>query len=349
MNESGGNNLACQAYTPSHLEALRLRRVAGKGRAYSCDPSMLGGGTAVKMSNDERQWKPTLDVLDGSIGSITDSVVSAESSLSYVDGNPVKSCSSTPRELDMPDLSVAETLIASAAPADTNIEVSGNVKQYAEMKSVGTNTIKSTSCASIATLKSGNLNEERKLCTGANGKARSDSMSSDTPLKGNLSRSKRESPASGTKDAMASTTPISKRETKDKKSHQNSASKKAEKSPHSKSSENDRENSKQQLSLADGNKSNQTMREYVMNDLLNIDSRNQDGSATEDIDENMAEFLRVPRKLEWMMVFSLAVCLDSFLYVWAMLPLKFVWGVVCLICSLYNPKEGVRGISFHRR
>ena len=70
------------------------------------------------------------------------------------------------------------------------------------------------------------------------------------------------------------------------------------------------------------------MKEYVMNDLLNIDSRNQDGSATEDIDANMEEFLRIPSKLEMLLLFSLAVCLDSFLYAWAMLPLKFVWGVV---------------------
>lgn len=93
----------------------------------------------------------------------------------------------------------------------------------------------------------------------------------------------------------------------------------------------------------------QTMKEYVMNDLLNIDSRNQDGSATEDVDENMEEFLRVPPKLEGLMFFSLAVCIDSFLYVWAMLPLKFVWGVICLACSAYSPKKGVRGVKFHRR
>ena len=93
----------------------------------------------------------------------------------------------------------------------------------------------------------------------------------------------------------------------------------------------------------------QTMKEYVMNDLLNIDSRNQDGSATEDIDENMEEFLRVPPRLEGLMLFSLAICLDSFLYVWAMLPLKFVWGVVSLACSVYSPKKGVKGVKFHRR
>jgi hypothetical protein len=91
------------------------------------------------------------------------------------------------------------------------------------------------------------------------------------------------------------------------------------------------------------------MREYVINDLLNIDSRNQDGSATEDVDENMEEFLRIPPKLEGLMLFSLAVCMDSFLYIWSMLPLKFIWGVISLACSLYSPTKGVRGVKFHRR
>lgn len=93
----------------------------------------------------------------------------------------------------------------------------------------------------------------------------------------------------------------------------------------------------------------QSMREYVINDLLNIDSRNQDGSATEDVDENMEEFLRIPPKLEGLMLFSLAVCMDSFLYIWSMLPLKFIWGVISLSCSLYSPTKGVRGVKFHRR
>jgi hypothetical protein len=93
----------------------------------------------------------------------------------------------------------------------------------------------------------------------------------------------------------------------------------------------------------------QSMREYVINDLLNIDSRNQDGSATEDVDENMEEFLRIPPKLEGLMLFSLAVCMDSFLYIWSMLPLKFIWGVISLACSLYSPTKGVRGVKFHRR
>jgi hypothetical protein len=92
-----------------------------------------------------------------------------------------------------------------------------------------------------------------------------------------------------------------------------------------------------------------SMREYVINDLLNIDSRNQDGSATEDVDENMEEFLRIPPKLEVLMLFSLAVCVDSFLYIWSMLPLKFMWGVISLSCSLYSPKSGVGGVKFHRR
>ena len=35
--------------------------------------------------------------------------------------------------------------------------------------------------------------------------------------------------------------------------------------------------------------------------------------------------------------------------VWAMLPLKFVWGLVSLACSAYSPRKGIRGVKFHRR
>lgn len=91
------------------------------------------------------------------------------------------------------------------------------------------------------------------------------------------------------------------------------------------------------------------MLEYVKDDLLNIDSRHQDGSATEDVDANMEEFLRIPSKLENLMMFSLAVCVDSFLYVWTMLPLKVVWGVVCLLSTVLKPGKGIRGVMFHRR
>ena len=63
----------------------------------------------------------------------------------------------------------------------------------------------------------------------------------------------------------------------------------------------------------------------------------------------MQEFLRVPAKLEWLMGFSLAVAMDSFLYAWTMLPLKCVWGCVCLVCSVVSGGRGVRGVRFHRR
>ena len=96
-------------------------------------------------------------------------------------------------------------------------------------------------------------------------------------------------------------------------------------------------------------KNKKSMKEYIINDLLNIDSRHQDGSATEDIDANMEEFLRIPFKLENLMWFSLAVCTDSFLYVWTLLPLKAIWGCVCLLCTIVSRNKGIKGIAFHRR
>ena len=48
---------------------------------------------------------------------------------------------------------------------------------------------------------------------------------------------------------------------------------------------------------------------------LNIDSRQQDGSATDDVDANMEEFLRVPFRIEKLLLFGVAVCFDCFLNV----------------------------------
>ena len=82
---------------------------------------------------------------------------------------------------------------------------------------------------------------------------------------------------------------------------------------------------------------------------LNIDSRQQDGSATEDVDVNMEEFLRVPFRIEKLLLFGLAVCFDCFLYVLTVTPLKFVWSVLCLACTIVRPGKGFGVCRFHRR
>jgi len=91
---------------------------------------------------------------------------------------------------------------------------------------------------------------------------------------------------------------------------------------------------------------------YLKNDLLsnmNLDSKQQDGSASEDVDANMQEFIKVPSKLEGLLFFGLAICTDSFLYLLAFLPLKFIWSCICLLCTILRPGKGIRGCRFHRR
>jgi hypothetical protein len=82
---------------------------------------------------------------------------------------------------------------------------------------------------------------------------------------------------------------------------------------------------------------------------LNIDSRQPDGSASEDVDANMEEFLTVPFRIENLMFFGIAICVDSFLSVLTVTPLKFVWSCLCLICTIARPGKGVGLCRFHRR
>jgi len=343
---SRNNNLECQAYTTTHLEALRLRREAGREdrRAYSFNDSMTTPPPNSQLRKQFEQqksggkdWKPSLDVVDGSVA--PDSVVSIESTGTFVDTR------NSPREEEgddkslnhqniiMPDLALLDkngkdkestaippsnknstSMSSEVDTAQQTREVTGASKDTPDKTAIR----HSTSCASnmssdtLETIKSGNIN---KVLSAR--KSRSQSISSST--------------SATTRDTSARTTSAAESEkstTVTPKKRNSSTTATKVKSP---------------------DKTNQTMKEYVINDLLNIDSRNQDGSATEDIDANMEEFLRVPSKLENLMIFSLAVCMDSFLYAWAMLPLKFVWGIVCIICSVVRPKGALQKIRFHRR
>ena len=353
-------NLECQAYTNSHLEALRLRREAGKGRAYSFNDSLLQGRALADIEEAptrQPQWKPTLEVLDCSSREASDAALNTDGIFMFEDVQSKGSREPGVLDIIMPDLSLPDSAGGKAqnaaarggnphaAPAPASAPVSGPeqdvMQRSTQTKTVGTNTTAilnlgehirhSTSCTSIMssdttkTLKSGNLKSERHRAAGG--------VLLSTPSKGAMSASS--TPAKDCASSMAT------RKMKDKfETHEI-------KSLGRKTSQHPQQAAK--LAIVDTDKSNQTMTEYVVNDLLNIDSRNHDGSASDDIDENMEEFLRIPPKLEWLMGFSLAVCLDSFLYTWTMLPLKFVWGLVCLACSLCSFGKGVRGVRFRRR
>ena len=84
-------------------------------------------------------------------------------------------------------------------------------------------------------------------------------------------------------------------------------------------------------------------------DGLNLDSRQHDGSATEDVDANMEEFLRVPWRIEELMSFGTIICADAFLHVLTVTPLKFIWSCLCLVCTILNPGRGIGWCRFHRR
>jgi len=397
-----GNRLECQTFADTHLEALRLRREAGKGRAYSLNDSDLIGGKAPGNGTKApmQQWMPTLDSLDGSVREPI-SASSVISSGTFVD---VRSQGTVDEpdglDLNMPDLSLPDASRSVEAKVHTqasdnqqnNNQIPREVlstgpsaneedKKQTKSKSVGSNMtlttaemiVRNTSCASnmsCQTLKSGNLNEQvrsssaRNKIHEGNGATlvstsckveRSHSVANTQS--GRSSASNKDCPSAD--DPGNATTPSEQREdevvkpfkeeTNGKLPHMSTESETTKgKSPHKQRSS-ERQRPDKASALADNNKNNQTMREYVINDLLNIDSRNHDGSATEDIDENMEEFLRVPHKLEWLMVFSLGVCVDSFLYAWAMLPLKFIWGLVCLLCSVCSAGRGISGVKFRRR
>ncbi|KAL7542817.1 hypothetical protein ACHAXR_012140 [Thalassiosira sp. AJA248-18] len=344
-------NLECQAYTTTHLEALRLRREAGKGRAYSFNDSLLqdggSGGRAAAAKEITTGESKEIDI------TMPDLSVPA-SKISHNDNEAADSAATN------------SSSAMSTNDVETKVPVGGSAR--ANTAAAVENIIAhSTSCASnmssdtTKTLKSGN-SSARKQPKPRSGSIASSSSPSMKERSQSISSSKSGSSASAADAAGAASTTTNTatpaKRNKGKSPHKHSSQQQQQskgKSSH-KSSSSDQQSTTTISAVAavaadnnNGNKNNQTMKEYVINDLLNIDSRNQDGSATEDIDANMEEFLRIPSKLEILMIFSLAVCIDSFLYAWAMLPLKFIWGWICLVCSGVSLGKGVRGIRFHRR
>jgi len=107
-----------------------------------------------------------------------------------------------------------------------------------------------------------------------------------------------------------------------------------------------------ELAVVSKSKSNATECNTVESlfQILNLDSLRQDGSATSEVDANMDEFLCVPYKLEGLLLFGLAICVDSFLHVLTVVPLKFAWSCLCFICTVCRPMTGGIGrCRFHRR
>ena len=65
--------------------------------------------------------------------------------------------------------------------------------------------------------------------------------------------------------------------------------------------------------------------------------------STPNVDVQMEEFVRVPWQLEYLLNFGFYICIDSFLYIVTVLPLKFLWSIL-LMGSSWTGKY-----RFHRR
>jgi hypothetical protein len=66
--------------------------------------------------------------------------------------------------------------------------------------------------------------------------------------------------------------------------------------------------------------------------------------STPDVDLQMEEFVRVPSQLEYLLNFGFLICIDSFLYVLTVLPLKFLWSLLLMLFASWTGHY-----KFHRR
>jgi hypothetical protein len=65
--------------------------------------------------------------------------------------------------------------------------------------------------------------------------------------------------------------------------------------------------------------------------------------STPNVDVQMEEFVRVPWQLEYLLNFGFYICVDSFLYIITVLPLKFLWSILLMVSSWTGKYR------FHRR
>lgn len=82
-----------------------------------------------------------------------------------------------------------------------------------------------------------------------------------------------------------------------------------------------------------------------------LDHLNSFQESNHDVDRQMQEFIKVPGAVENTLFSGLLICVDSFLYVWTILPIRFAWS--CVLLSLHyffkwtNRRPG--NYQFHRR
>ncbi|CAB9514627.1 posterior transformation protein 1 homolog [Seminavis robusta] len=82
-----------------------------------------------------------------------------------------------------------------------------------------------------------------------------------------------------------------------------------------------------------------------------LDHLNSFQQSNHDVDLQMQEFIKVPGAVEKTLTSGFIICLDSFLYVCTILPIRFVWS--CVLLSLHYffkwTKKPAGNLQFHRR
>ena len=82
-----------------------------------------------------------------------------------------------------------------------------------------------------------------------------------------------------------------------------------------------------------------------------LDHLNSFQESNHDVDVQMQEFIKVPGSVEKTLSFGLLICIDSFLYVCTILPIRFAWS--CVLLSLHYffkwTKKPAGNYQFHRR
>lgn len=67
-----------------------------------------------------------------------------------------------------------------------------------------------------------------------------------------------------------------------------------------------------------------------------LDHLNSYQESTADVDVQMEEFIKVPGGVEQVMSFGFCICLDSFLYMITILPIRFVWSFLLLLLNGFD-------------
>lgn len=71
--------------------------------------------------------------------------------------------------------------------------------------------------------------------------------------------------------------------------------------------------------------------------------------STPDVDVQMEEFVKVPAQMEGLMMYGFLICMDSFLYMIVILPIRFVWSFFLLLLRIFLWRKPALHLQFHRR